>query len=210
MSRLAKTVFRILMAWITAFTALTGCLLLHARSAEVHRHPRTKPPTSRTALASHPIYLQTDPRWAKEKVGGSGESIRKVGCTVCCLSMALAQHGIRLNPAELNRKLKEADGYTQRGLVKWDAVARISHGKVRVNIPKNPSHDKIQNALSAGNPVLVRLLMPSGRKHWGLLVGRRGHDYLMKNPKGNGKTLETVSSFSNRIIAIRIIEKVTG
>ena len=48
-------------------------------------------------------------------MSGSGEPLRWVGCTIGCLSMALAHHGVQVDPGELNRELKESDGYTFRG-----------------------------------------------------------------------------------------------
>jgi len=70
---------------------------------------------SRSARPVEPIYLQTDPKWVGEKMSGSGEPLRWVGCTIGCLSMALAHHGVQVDPGELNRELKESDGYTFRG-----------------------------------------------------------------------------------------------
>ena len=65
-----------------------------------------------------PHYLQRDPRWADETVGGTGERLARVGCTVCSLAMALDYHGMTATPKELNHFLKEHDGYTLRGWLK--------------------------------------------------------------------------------------------
>lgn len=161
----------------------------------------------RSALAAEPIYLQTDPKWATEKVGGSGEPLRWVGCTICCLSMALAHHGVTLDPLDLNRKLKEADGYTYRGWVKWDALRRVSEERLRVDLPQKPSNRDVEEALGGGNPVLVKVVLRSGVQHWVLLVGRDQKEYLMKDPLGDGRSLEFLSSLGSDILAVRIVRR---
>ncbi|MBN1513901.1 MAG: C39 family peptidase [Phycisphaerae bacterium] len=161
----------------------------------------------RSVLAAEPIYRQADPRWADQTLGGSGEPLRSVGCTVCCISMALAHHGITLDPSELNRKLKEADAYTERGWVKWKAVTRVTGNRVRIELPRNPSNRDIEAALAEGNPVLVKIILSSGAPHWVLLVGRDGHEYLMKDPLGDGKTLKPLSSFGSEIRSVRIVTR---
>ena len=157
-------------------------------------------------LATAPSYCRRIRR-ASEKIGGSGEPLRGVGCTICCLSMALAHHGIRLDPSELNRRLKEADGYTYRGWVKWDALRRITAEQVRVDLPQNPSHRDIEGALGAGNPVLVKVILKSGAQHWVLLVGRDQKEYLMKNPLGDGRSLEPLSALGSDILAVRVVRR---
>ena len=154
-----------------------------------------------------PIYLQTDPRWADDAIGGSRESLKRVGCTVCSVSMALAHHGIDLDPGELNRRLKEVDGYTLRGWLKWDAVRQVTDGRVRVELPPNPTHDTIDDALAAGDPVIVKVILQSGIQHRVLVVGREGNEYLMKDPLGDGRNLQPLSTIGSEIHAVRIVSK---
>jgi len=161
----------------------------------------------RSVLSAEKIYLQADPQWAHEKIGGSGEELRAVGCTNCCLCMAFAQHGIVFTPAELNQKLIEADGYTERGWIKWDAVKDVSQKRVRIDIPEKPTHRNINEALAAGNPVLVKIVYRPGVLHWVLLVGREGKEYLMKDPLGDGKTLGLLSAYNSNILSVRIVAK---
>jgi hypothetical protein len=192
---------------------LAGLMLMAAwwflpgRRAEIRLEPVSAETVSYAALPTEPIYLQTDEAWAKEKIGGSGERLRRVGCTLCCLSMALAHHGIDLNPAELNTRLKEADGYTYRGWLKWDAVRIVTDGQVQVELPQQPTHDDINRALADGAPVLVKVILRSGVQHWVLLVGRDREDYLMKDPLGDGTSLEPLSSIGSDILAVRVVRK---
>lgn len=153
------------------------------------------------------FYLQADPRWAREKIGGSGEELRAVGCTNCCLCMALAQHGIAMTPSELNRKHIQTDGYTERGWIKWDAVEDVSQKRVRIDIPEKPTHRDIDQALAVGNPVLVKIVYRPGVLHWVLVVGRDGREYLMKDPLGDGRNLGLLSAYNSDILSVRIVTK---
>lgn len=187
--------------------ALAAWWFLPGRRAEVRLSPVSDAAVPRSALATEPIYLQTDPQWAAETIGGSGEPLRWVGCTICCLSMALAHHGVIEDPAGLNRKLKEADGYTYRGWVKWDALRRITADRVRVMLPQNPSYRDIDAALAEGNPVLVKVLLRSGVQHWVLIVGRDQKEYLIKDPLGDGRSLQALSSLGSDVLAVRVVRR---
>jgi len=158
---------------------------------------RTEEPGPTFCLPVVPIYLQTDRRWAGERVGGSGETLRAVGCTVCCLSMALAQHGVDLRPGELNEKLRAADGYTQSGRVIWSAITAVTGGKVEADVPRHPTHARINAALDAGNPVIAKVRLAGGTAHWVLVVGREGREYLVKDPLGDGLDLDKLSKFGS-------------
>ncbi len=78
-------------------------------------------------------YRQRDSRWEKETLGGLGESMAPVGCTVCSLAMALDFYGVKQTPQELNDFLKRNDGYTVRGWLKWDSVSKVSNGQVTID-----------------------------------------------------------------------------
>lgn len=177
------------------------------RGTDARLSPWSGQSVARTTLSPEPMHRQADPRWADETTGGSGEPLRAVGCTLCCVSMALAQHGITLDPAELNRKLKESNGFTEQGWIKWDAVGEATARRARVDVPRQPTHDDIDGALAAGCPVLVKVLLRPGVQHWVLLVGRDQRDYLMKDPLGDGKNLEKLSSLRSDIHAVRIVRK---
>src|SRR5437773_10626665 len=59
-----------------------------------------------------PVYFQRDRAWEADRIGGTGETLGRVGCTVCCLAMGLAPFGIRKTPGELNEWLKKHEGYS--------------------------------------------------------------------------------------------------
>ncbi len=50
-------------------------------------------------------YLQADPRWSSDVIGGSGESLSSVGCTICAVAMAASYLGYEITPKDLNARL---------------------------------------------------------------------------------------------------------
>jgi hypothetical protein len=152
------------------------------------------------------IYLQTDPRWADDKVGGSGEKMRAVGCTLCCVSMALQYCGFAIDPGRLNELLKENNGYTRRGWIRWFAVSKLVDDKISVKIPGKPSAEIIDSTLSSGRPVIAKVMIRPSVPHWVLIVGKEDGEYLIKDPLGNGSRLEKLSKYKSGVCSIRILK----
>ena len=153
-----------------------------------------------------PFYLQRDPRWKDQAVGGSGESLGKVGCAVASLAMALHHYGVELTPAQLNDSLKTHGGYTMRGWLKWGTVATISKGKVAVEIIPKPTHADLDSALRQRRPVLVKVLIRHVIPHWVLIIGKEGQEYLMRDPLGDSKSLTNLSSYGSDIYGVRVLK----
>jgi hypothetical protein len=183
---------------------LAGCSTPATRPPECRLPARTHDSSPHFALSSKTHYLQRDPRWAAEPIGGSGRPLGNVGCALCCLSMALSQYGIELTPAELNRELKQIDAFTSSGWVFWPAIESVTDGRARVEILHDPSHRDIEDALAIGQPVIVKVAPPNMIQHWVLLVGREGREFLMKDPLDEKKTL--LSSLGSKILAVRVVK----
>jgi hypothetical protein len=190
---------------LAALVSLGGCALRERTPVECRLPPRARESLPRFVLSARPHYLQRDARWAADPIGGSGKPLRAVGCTICCLSMALAQHGVNRTPGELNRALKGVDGYTSKGWVWWAAIAQVTGGKVRAEVLRRPKHADIDQALAAGNPVLVKVAPPTMIQHWVMLVGRDGREFLMKDPLDQSKTPQALSSLGSDILAARVV-----
>ncbi len=203
---MVRKAIRIALLVCLGLVAVVVFWILPGRNAEIHLSTKAPTNSKRATLKTAPFFLQTDPRWASEKVGGSGESLGAVGCTLCCLSMALAEHGIDLNPSHLNAALKDKNGYTFRGWIKWGAIETITKGTVKVNVLKHPTYNAIDSALANGNPCMVKVLLSSGAQHWVLIVGRDGADYLIKDPLGDGKNTEPLASLAKEFVAVRLVE----
>src|SRR5213596_3522864 len=99
------------------------------------------------AVIETPVYLQHDRAWEAERIGGTGETLGKVGCTVCCLAMGLAHFGIQQTPKELNEWLKTHQGYSLRGWLRWETVSKLTAGKAYVDFRAPLNHETIDAAL---------------------------------------------------------------
>ncbi|MCC7437404.1 MAG: hypothetical protein IT211_02795 [Armatimonadetes bacterium] len=157
-------------------------------------------------LADTPIYLQTAPQWKEVRLGGSHEAFSATGCVVCCVSMALAHHGIAIPPDELNGRLALKGGFTERGWLRWRAVEELTNNAITIDTPY-PSHQEIDDALKAGNPVIVRVMIGAVIPHWVLVVGKRGTEYLMNDPLGEGVIAEPLRRFRSQISAVRVVRR---
>lgn len=156
-------------------------------------------------LGTAPIYLQTDPRWRTAHLGSTSEPLGSVGCVVCCVSMGIAHHGVAIRPDSLNAALTAADGFTERGWLKWEKVRDVTDGRARVEVPGTLSHAVIDNALRAGCPVLAKVMIRGTIQHWVLIVGKDGLDYVIQDPLGDGVSLDRLDRYGSNIHAIRIV-----
>lgn len=184
---------------IVAYSFFVRTTPLHVQGGE---------PMDRFTLGEDPIYLQNDPRWRNARLGGSREPFGATGCTVCCLSMALSRFGIEIDPGELNRRLDSLGGFTEQGWLKWNAVPRMTGGRIMVDASNRPDYVTIDRALRNGNPVLARVLLNGNVAHWVLIVGKDGYDYLMKDPLGSDKRVETMERLGSDIQAIRVVQRI--
>lgn len=53
----------------------------------------------------------------------------------------------------------------------------------------------------------AEVIVPTGVQHWVLLVGRDQKEYLMKDPLGDGKSLQPLSSLGSDILAVRVVKR---
>ena len=155
------------------------------------------------------IYRQSDPRWANDRVGGSRQTLKAVGCMVCCVSMALEHYGFHFNPAKLNDLLKDHGGYSSSGLVQWGAISKITDNEIEVLPYENPGLDFVDKSIRNNEPVIVKVRSSRGTNHWVLVVKKENGEYLIKDPAGNGKSLESLSKYRNRIYSARLLRKRT-
>ena len=162
-----------------------------------------------------PIFLQGDPRWGDEKLGPTEDSMRAVGCAIASAAMVLASYGIDTDPGRLNRFLTLLDGgYTPQGWVYWEKAAEIDSALTADLLPHyedKPSHFLIDWNLLHGNPVIVRLRYPNGVTHFLVICGKRGFDYLVRDPgSGGGRGVYPLKDFGSPIEALRFYRKPDG
>ena len=153
-----------------------------------------------------PAYLQRDKAWEADRIGGTGETLGRVGCTVCCLAMGLAHFGIQKTPGELNEWLKTHEGYSPRGWLRWESVSKLTAGKIHVDFRAPLKHETIDAALKARQPVLAKVFINRVITHWVLVVGKEGAEYVVQDPLGGGGKPELLSRYSSGVHAIRILK----
>jgi hypothetical protein len=156
-----------------------------------------------------PSFRQADERWRNDRLGPTRNSLGAEGCALASAAMVLASYGYDTDPQRLNRFLNERGGYTPQGWIYWEKAAEIAGGHVRHAYEDLPSYDLIDGNLARGNPVIVRLRMPSGITHFVVIAGKQGFDYLTRDPgAGAAKGLYPLREFGSRIEALRFYERV--
>lgn len=133
-----------------------------------------------------PHFLQGDPRWGGDLLAQTSDSLTDVGCAVTSAAMALASRGIDTDPARLNAFLQKTEGgYTPEGWIYWEKAAEIDSKRAGTLLPHYedvPSHFLIDWNLLRGNPVIARVRYPSGITHFVVICGKRGFEYIVRDP----------------------------
>ena len=153
-----------------------------------------------------PYYLQNDPRWATETIGGTGGTMRAAGCTVSCIAMGVSALGHPMDPRDVCAALKRTSGFTGSGQVIWSAVGRITDGAVRIELP-SLDYGVIDEELSEKRPVIAKIMLSETVPHWVLIVGKDGQEYLVMDPLNQEKRLVRLSGRSSLIHAIRVFRR---
>ncbi len=155
-----------------------------------------------------PLYKQWDPGWADDEIGGSGEKLRNVGCTVSCVAMLFSYYGITVTPKEMNDYLKRNRGYTRRGWLKWQKCAEYTQGRVVLEYVGNPDHKRIDENLTDKNPVIAKVLIKNRIPHWVLVVGKEGNEYIINDPLGSEEKPIPLLRYGTKVYALRIYRRV--
>ena len=155
-------------------------------------------------MISVPQFFQGDPRWANDPLGDTPGTLGGEGCAVASASMLLSHYGMDVDPGHLNVFLKQHNGYEGAGWLRWESAAEFTPGLIEKAYEDLPSYALIDWNLLKGNPVIVRLRLPSGITHFVVIVGKRGFDYLIRDPSsyGEGK-IYPLSSLGVPIEALR-------
>jgi hypothetical protein len=194
---------------ILAGALLAGGILLLAR-----RSPPRGPIPARggrsmdvRVAGADPLYLQRDRRWAEERIGETGQTLSAVGCLICSLAMGSEALGVAIDPAELNRRLSAAHGYTKDAWVIWGAVPGATDGAVEVAVHDRPEHAILDDALARGELPVVKFVLPSGAPHWVLVVGKAGDEYLIKDPLVPKPAIVRLGDRAASIHAVRVLRR---
>lgn len=151
-----------------------------------------------------PQFFQGDPRWGKNPLGPTPATLEAEGCAVASAAMVLASYGVDTDPGRLNHFVREIGGYTPEGWLYWEAAAEYPPALAEKAYEDKASHFLIDWNLLRGNPVIVRIRYPSGITHFVVVVGKRGWDYLIRDPGAGGrKGIYPLKEFGTPIEALR-------
>lgn len=159
---------------------------------------------------STPHFHQADPRWANEELGSSGGTLKSEGCTVCCAAMALVANGANeheTDPLELNQQLRDNGGFTERGLLIWEALAEVAGPDITVRVKDRFTHKVIDESLDRQQPVLARVLYLGRIWHWVLIIGKEGTDFLIHDPLSTSFPHVAKDRYPDGFHAIRYLEE---
>jgi hypothetical protein len=155
-----------------------------------------------------PHFLQGDPRWGGDSLAQTSDSLADVGCAVASAAMALASRGVDTDPGRLNAFLQKTEGgYTPEGWIYWEKAAEFDLERTSALLPHYedaPSHFLIDCNLLRGNPVIARVRYPSGITHFIVICGKRGFEYIVRDPgEGGSSGLTPLSHFPAPVEALR-------
>jgi hypothetical protein len=138
-------------------------------------------------VISIPQFFQDDRAWRNDPLGNTPGTLGGEGCAVTSASMVLAHFGADVDPGRLNAFLRGNCGYEGAGWLRWESAADYTSGLVEKAYEGAPSYALIDWNLFHGNPVIVRVRLPSGITHFVVIVGKRGYSYLIRDPATRGK-----------------------
>jgi hypothetical protein len=158
-----------------------------------------------------PSFRQNDERWGRDPLGPSTGTLGSEGCAVSSAAMVLKFYGMDTDPQRLNQFLSSHAGYTPQGWVYWEAAAEFTPGKVRHAYEDLPSYRLIDLNLLRRNPVIVRVRMPSGGTHFVVIAGKRGLDYLIRDPgAGASRGIYPLRDLQSPVEALRYYDRLPG
>jgi len=155
-----------------------------------------------------PLFRQSDDRWRHDYLGATDGTLGAQGCAISSVAMVLEYYGIDTDPQRLNWFLQKHEGYTQQGWLYWEKAALVAPDRVKHVYEDLPSYYLIDANLIRRNPVIVRLHLPNGMTHFVVICGKRGFDYLIRDPgAGAGKGIYPLKEIGSKIEALRYYKK---
>jgi hypothetical protein len=162
----------------------------------------------RTVTLDVPSFRQGDPRWHEDTLGDTSYTMGQSGCAVTSAAMVLKSYGVDTDPQRLNAYLGKHGGYVGDGYLVWERAADLGKGTLEKAYEDLPSYWLIDWQLMEGNPVIVRIHFPNGRTHFVVIAGKRGFDYLIRDPgAGWNRGLYPLREIVPRIDALRFYRK---
>ena len=134
------------------------------------------------ALPDRAIYSQKDKRWAKDTLGNTKDSMAGYGCLVTATAMALTNLGFKTDPKDFNARMTKVGGFNTRGWMVWSGIEKVTDGKATYKFYDTVSDEIIEGCLAEGFYPLARFILPNGRDHWSMIVGKSDKGFHMRDP----------------------------
>jgi hypothetical protein len=160
-----------------------------------------------------PSFRQSDEKWRDDPLGGiaANGTLGGEGCAVAAVAMVFKFYGVEIDPQQLNWFLTSVDGYTERGWIYWERAAWFAPERVRHVYEDLASYHIVDSNLAVGNPVIVRVQLPSGVTHFVVIAGKDGFDYLVRDPGADSaKGLYRLRELGSDIEALRFYEPIAN
>jgi hypothetical protein len=129
-----------------------------------------------------PVFAQDDPRWGNVRLGPSRDTLGYQGCAVTSAAMVVAFYGVKTDPQQLNSFLTKAGGLSDDGLIQWSRVPAIAPSHLELAYNGYASYELIDSNLLTKNPVIAIIHLRDGAYHFVVIVGKQGHNYLIRDP----------------------------
>lgn len=157
------------------------------------------------ALPDTVFFHQQDPRWARQTLGGSAEPLHSHGCLVTAAAMALTNLGFRTDPGDLTKRLKQKDGFTNRGWLVWQGLENVTGGKAQTRFYKTADESRIRGCMADGFYPLVKFDLPSRQPHWAVVIAEKEGHFYVRDPMVSARTPIPLKSRARGIDAVRCI-----
>ena len=141
----------------------------------------TLTPTGDHEIINVRYYLQNDPEWGGDKIGGSGSSIGGAGCLVTCVASAITDLGVPVTPKDVNARLTEVGGFDGGDLI-WYKINE-AFPEIDYRYSRTFSGATIERDLESGLLPIVNVRFGGhGMTHWLLIIGASDGEFLAFDP----------------------------
>jgi len=171
---------------------------------------RPKAPVIKSMLKDNYVFRQDDDRWSSHHIGDTEDTLHVYGCTIAGVAMAVSNlTDEEITPGDLNKKLSDLNGFTDRGWLIWNKLPGATDNKVSAVLYSQPDHGNIQSCMDSGSYPVIKIHVNGSYVHWVLIVGTTEDDYLVRDPLHGGPDDPPVllSSRADKIHSVRCIEK---
>ena len=143
-------------------------------------------PTENFPLKDIVYYLQDDPLWSEDKIGGTDKKMSSHGCLISCVAASISHLGITTDPKEVNERLIANEGYDGADLI-WYKIKEAFPG-IDYRYKNSFTEDDINHDLKNGFLPIVKVKY-KGRfvYHWVLIIGAQEGEYFVYDPLEKSK-----------------------